>query len=53
MVGQRVCHHGLSSRSLFPPTLIADWLVSRLNGNPFKSERWFVEPTGRIATTAL
>ena len=37
----------------FPPTLVADWLVSRLNGKPFKSERWFVEPTGRIATTAL
>jgi alpha-beta hydrolase superfamily lysophospholipase len=37
----------------FPPTLIADWLVARLNGKPFKSERWFVEPTGRIAATAL
>ena len=37
----------------FPPTLVADWLVSRLNGKPFKSKRWFVEPTGRIATTAL
>jgi hypothetical protein len=37
----------------FPPTLIADWLVSRLYGKPFKSERRFVEPTGRIATTAL
>jgi hypothetical protein len=29
--------------------LLADWLVVRLNGKPFKSERWFVEPTGRIA----
>jgi dienelactone hydrolase len=37
----------------FPPILIADWLVARLNGKPFKSERWFVEPTGRIAATAL
>jgi alpha-beta hydrolase superfamily lysophospholipase len=37
----------------FPPTLIADWLVDRLNGKPLRSERWFVEPTGRIVTTAL
>jgi hypothetical protein len=25
---------------------------ARLNGEPFKSERWFVEPTGRIASPA-
>ena len=37
----------------FPPVLVADWLVARLNGKPFKSERWFVEPTGRIAKVAL
>jgi hypothetical protein len=37
----------------FPLTLIADWLVARLNGKPFKNERWFVEPTGRIAAAAL
>ena len=37
----------------FPPTLIADWLVARLAGKPFKSERWFVEPSGRIVVTAL
>ena len=37
----------------FPPSLVADWLVARLDGKPFKSERWFVEPTGRIAITAL
>jgi hypothetical protein len=29
--------------------LVADWLVARLSGKPFKSERWFVELTGRIA----
>ena len=32
----------------FPPTLVADWLVARLNGKPFKSERWFVAPTDRL-----
>ena len=37
----------------FPPTLVADWLVARLNGKPFKSERWFVAPTGQITATAL
>jgi dienelactone hydrolase len=37
----------------FPPTLVADWLVARLNGKPFNSERWFVEPTGRVITAAL
>jgi hypothetical protein len=33
--------------------LVADWLLARLNGKPFKSERWFVEPTGRMAKVAL
>jgi hypothetical protein len=33
--------------------MLADWLVARLNGKAFKSERWFVEPTGRIVKTAL
>ena len=37
----------------FPPTFVADWLVARLNGKPFKSERWFVAPTGQITATAL
>ena len=37
----------------FPPTLVADWLVARLNGKPFNIERWFVEPTGRVITAAL
>jgi alpha-beta hydrolase superfamily lysophospholipase len=37
----------------FPPTLIADWLVARLNGKPLNSERWFVEATGHIVKTAL
>ena len=37
----------------FPPSLVADWLVARLDGKPFKTERWFVEPTGRITIAAL
>jgi hypothetical protein len=33
--------------------LVADWLVARLNGKPLTSERWYVEPTGRIVKAAL
>jgi alpha-beta hydrolase superfamily lysophospholipase len=31
-----------------PGSLMADWLIARLNNKPFTSERWFVEPSGRI-----
>jgi pimeloyl-ACP methyl ester carboxylesterase len=46
---------GVPSTNLgpFAPTLIADWLVARLTGKPFKSERWFVDQTGRIAVSDL
>jgi hypothetical protein len=27
--------------------------VVRLAGKPFESSRWFVDPTGRVVTTAL
>jgi len=37
----------------FPPILVADWLVARLSGKPFNSERWYVEATGRIVKTSL
>jgi alpha-beta hydrolase superfamily lysophospholipase len=37
----------------FPFTLMADWMVARLNGKPFSSERWFVEATGRVLKTTL
>jgi dienelactone hydrolase len=37
----------------FPATLVADWLVARLVGKPFASERWLVEPTGRVVKTTL
>jgi alpha-beta hydrolase superfamily lysophospholipase len=32
----------------YPPGLIADWLVARLRGRPFKSERWYVRSNGEI-----
>jgi hypothetical protein len=37
----------------FPPTLVADWLVARLNGKPFSSERLFVDATGRVNRSPL
>jgi dipeptidyl aminopeptidase/acylaminoacyl peptidase len=37
----------------FPPTLVADWLMARLNGKPLKSERWLVESTGRVVKSTL
>jgi len=37
----------------FPPTYVADWLVARLDGKRFSSERWFVQPTGQVAKRAL
>jgi hypothetical protein len=32
----------------FPPVLVADWMAARLAGKPFVSERWYVEPSGRV-----
>ena len=37
----------------FPPTLVADWLMARLNGKPLRSERWLVESTGRVVKSTL
>lgn len=37
----------------FPPTLVADWLMARLNGKPLRSERWLVESTGRVVKGTL
>ena len=31
-----------------PQTLVADWILARLNGKPFTSEKWFVKATGDI-----
>jgi dipeptidyl aminopeptidase/acylaminoacyl peptidase len=45
---------GAPSAALGPyfPTLIADWMDARLNDQPFKSERWYVDARGGIARTA-
>ena len=37
----------------FPPILVADWTAARLAGKPFASERWYVEPSGRITKNPL
>jgi dienelactone hydrolase len=34
-----------------PGILAADWMVKTLNGTPLVSERWFVDPAGRITKT--
>jgi len=46
---------GVPSTNLgpFAPTLMADWLVARLSGKPFKNERWFVDQTGRLTVSGL
>jgi dipeptidyl aminopeptidase/acylaminoacyl peptidase len=35
-----------------PAVLVADWMNARLAGKPSTSERWFVEASGRVVTTA-
>ena len=37
----------------YPPTLVADWMLDRLNGKPMTSERWYVESSGAIVKTPL
>lgn len=34
-----------------PQTLVADWMLARLNGKPFASEHCYVEASGRIVKT--
>jgi len=36
-----------------PAHACCDWLVARLRGKPFGSERWLVEATGRIVKTPI
>ena len=36
-----------------PSSDTAEWIAARLAGMPFASERWFVEPTGRVAKSPL
>ena len=35
-----------------PPVLIADWMMARLAGKPFPSERWYVTASGQVNKTA-
>jgi dienelactone hydrolase len=46
---------GVPAATLGPylPTLVADWMAARFAGTPLKSERWFVDATGRVAKTAI
>jgi dienelactone hydrolase len=37
----------------YPPTLVADWMVDRLSGKPFDSEKWYVQSNGAIVKTKL
>jgi dienelactone hydrolase len=36
-----------------PRTMMAEWLTARLNGRPFTSERWLVEPSGHVQKTPV
>ena len=46
---------GVPSTNLGPslPALVADWLAARFRGDPFPSERWFVDATGRVTKTPI
>jgi dienelactone hydrolase len=35
-----------------PPVLAADWMMARLSGKPFLSERWYVTGAGQVNKTA-
>jgi fermentation-respiration switch protein FrsA (DUF1100 family) len=34
-----------------PRSLAAEWMLDRLNGKPFPSERWHVDSAGRVTRT--
>jgi hypothetical protein len=46
--------NGVPSAALgpYPPILIADWMMARLAGKPFPSERWYVTASGQVNKTA-
>ncbi|MFL4999616.1 MAG: alpha/beta hydrolase family protein, partial [Xanthobacteraceae bacterium] len=46
---------GVASTNLGPylPAMVADWIAARFRGEPFPSERWFVDATGRVTKTPL
>ena len=35
----------------FPYTTMADWMADRVAGKPFRSERWYVDSSGRVQKT--
>ncbi|MBI2203489.1 MAG: alpha/beta hydrolase [Candidatus Rokubacteria bacterium] len=37
----------------FPSILAADWMASTLAGQPFPSEKWYVEASGKVVRTPL
>jgi dienelactone hydrolase len=37
----------------FPTTMMADWMAARFAGRKFASERWFVDPAGKVNKTAF
>ena len=37
----------------FAPTLVANWMGTRLDGKPLQSERWFVGGAGRVTKTPI
>jgi dipeptidyl aminopeptidase/acylaminoacyl peptidase len=47
--------NGVTSLNLGPAfvTLMCDWMVARLAGESLTSERWYVDITGKVATTVL
>jgi dienelactone hydrolase len=46
---------GVPSATLGPylPSLVADWMAARIADKPMKSERWFVDNTGKVTKTPL
>ena len=37
----------------YPPTMLADWMVDRLAGKPFVSEKWYIKSSGQIVKSAI
>ena len=37
----------------YPPTMLADWMVDRLAGKPFVSEKWYIKSSGEIVKSVI
>lgn len=46
---------GVPSANLgpYPPTLVADWVIARLNGRPLDSAEYYIDPTGRTRRSPI